>query len=329
MILTIIVVVVAWLATGFYVVNSGQRGVVLEFGAYKTTAKPGPHWHFPYPIDSVKMVDIGQNRSAQSKVSMLTEDQNIVNIDISAQYRVKNPEEYLFDVSDPNQTLRDVLTSTTRNIIGNSKMDFAVESGRTKISKQVKMELQKILDTYKTGLEVTKVDLRSIQPPEQVQNAFTDAIKAREDQARFRNQAKAYASKVVSQANNKADQELEKAQAYKHKMIARAQGNTERFDQVLAQYLKAPKVTRERLYIQTMEDVLSHTSKVFVDTNGKNILYLPLAKHTPHGGGSGSNNKNAEVMQNPPVSDSTAPTIKSNPMQAERMRRDLRKRGGQ
>src|SRR6056297_471716 len=130
LILTIIVVVVAWLASGFYVVNSGQRGVVLEFGAYKTTTKPGPHWRFPYPINTLKMVDIGQNRSAQSKVSMLTKDENIVNIDISAQYRVKNPEEYLFEVSDPNETLRDVLTSTTRNIIGNSKMDFAVQSGR-------------------------------------------------------------------------------------------------------------------------------------------------------------------------------------------------------
>lgn len=325
-ILTIIVVVVAWLATGFYIVNSGQRGVVLEFGAYKTTTEPGPHWRFPDPIETVHLVDVDQNRSAQSKVSMLTQDENIVNIDISAQYRIKNADEYLFDVSDPNQTLRDVLTSTTRDIIGNSKMDFAVESGRTKIAKQVKTKLQHILDTYKTGIKVTKVDLRSIQPPEQVQNAFADAIKAREDQTRFLNQAKAYASKIVSHANSKAAQELEKAQAYKHKMIARAQGNTARFNQILAQYLKAPKVTRERLYIQTMEDVLSHTSKVFVDTNGKNILYLPLAKHVSRSKG---NSSNADAIKNPVVSGSATPTAKSNPMQAERMRRDLRKRGGQ
>lgn len=325
-ILTIIVVVVAWLATGFYIVNSGQRGVVLEFGAYKTTTEPGPHWRFPDPIETVHLVDVDQNRSAQSKVSMLTQDENIVNIDISAQYRIKNADEYLFDVSDPNQTLRDVLTSTTRDIIGNSKMDFAVESGRTKIAKQVKTKLQHILDTYKTGIKVTKVDLRSIQPPEQVQNAFADAIKAREDQTRFLNQAKAYASKIVSHAKSKAAQELEKAQAYKHKMIARAQGNTARFNQILAQYLKAPKVTRERLYIQTMEDVLSHTSKVFVDTNGKNILYLPLAKHVSRSKG---NSSNADAIKNPVVSGSATPTAKSNPMQAERMRRDLRKRGGQ
>ncbi|OBS08805.1 FtsH protease activity modulator HflK [Acidihalobacter prosperus] len=313
------VAIVAWLASGFYIVGPGERGVVLRFGAYTETSMPGPHWHLPYPVEQVHVVDIDQNRSAQSKAVMLTQDENIVDVDVSAQYRVKNAEEYLFNVRDPNQTLRDVLISAIREIVGKSKMDYVVGEGRADIALRTQALMQHILDGYKIGLEVIKVNLQDAQPPEQVQSAFADAIKAREDEVRYRNEAEAYANTVIPQARGKAARELEEAEGYKQQVVARAQGDASRFDQLLKEYEKAPKVTRERLYLDTMQSVLSNSSKVLIDSKGKNILYLPIDNLTKGASQGGD-------AQNPAAIASSAAAADADPMQAERMRRDLRNR---
>lgn len=315
--LAVVVALVAWLASGFYIVGPGERGVVLRFGAFTETSLPGPHWHLPYPIEQVHVVDIDQNRSEQSKAVMLTQDENIVDVDVSAQYRVKNAEEYLFNVRDPNQTLRDVLVSAIREIVGKSKMDYVVGEGRADIALRTQALMQHILDGYKIGLEVIKVNLQDAQPPEQVQSAFADAIKAREDEVRYRNEADGYANTVIPQARGQAAREQEEAQAYKQRVVARAQGDASRFDQLLKEYEKAPKVTRERLYLDTMQSVLENSSKVLIDSKGKNILYLPL-NNLPKG--------TSSTAQDPAAVASSAAAADADPMQAERQRRDLRNR---
>ncbi|AOU97373.1 HflK protein [Acidihalobacter yilgarnensis] len=315
--LAVVVALVAWLASGFYIVGPGERGVVLRFGAFTETSLPGPHWHLPYPIEQVHVVDIDQNRSEQSKAVMLTQDENIVDVDVSAQYRVKNAEEYLFNVRDPNQTLRDVLVSAIREIVGKSKMDYVVGEGRADIALRTQALMQHTLDGYKIGLEVIKVNLQDAQPPEQVQSAFADAIKAREDEVRYRNEADGYANTVIPQARGQAAREQEEAQAYKQRVVARAQGDASRFDQLLKEYEKAPKVTRERLYLDTMQSVLENSSKVLIDSKGKNILYLPL-NNLPKG--------TSSTAQDPAAVASSAAAADAGPMQAERQRRDLRNR---
>lgn len=322
----VVVALLAWLASGFYIVGPGERGVVLRFGAFEQTSLPGPHWHLPYPIEQVHVVDIDQNRSAQSKAVMLTQDENIVDVDVSAQYRVKNAEDYLFNVRDPNQTLRDVLISAIREIVGKSKMDYVVGEGRADIAMRTQTLMQHILDNYKIGLEVIKVNLQDAQPPEQVQSAFADAIKAREDEVRYRNEAEAYANTVIPQARGQAAREIAEAQAYKEQVVARAQGDTSRFDQLLKEYEKSPRVTRERLYLDSMESVLANSSKVLVDTKGKNLLYLPI---NGLNGAAGSGGQSADgAATGSAAAAAAAAAGPTDPMQAERLRRDMRTREG-
>ena len=328
-VLAAVVLVVAWLASGFYIVGPGERGVVLRFGAFASEAMPGPHWHLPYPFESVNVVDIDQNRSAQSKSVMLTKDENIVDVDVSAQYRVSNARNYLFDVRNPDQTLREAMISAIREVVGQSKMDYVVGQGRADIAIRTQQIMQDTLDSYKTGLHVIKVNLQDAQPPEQVQSAFADAIKAREDEVRFRNEAEAYANSVLPQARGQAARVTQEAEAYKEQVVARAKGDAARFDQLLKEYLKAPKVTRERLYLDTMQSVLSNSSKVLLDASGKggnSLFYLPLDKLMQNSGGSSSSSAGGYSTSGGSAS-SGGNTAASDPMQAERLRRDSRVRG--
>ena len=297
----ITVAVIGWVLSGIYIVDEGRRGVVLRFGQYTETTGPGPHWHIPYPIEAVEIVDVEKRRFVElgyrSSVAgragapvprealMLTEDENIVDIRIAVQYQIADPKAYLFNVRAPDETLKEASESAIREIIGKSKMDFVLTEGRSAIVASIQKLLQGILDQYKTGLQVINVNLQDAQPPEEVQASFADAIKAREDEQRLKNEAEAYSNEVIPKARGAAARQLEESNAYKEQVIAEALGEASRFDQLLVEYQKAPKVTRERLYLDSIEAVLSRSSKVILDTKGtNNLTYLPLDKIIDRGG---------------------------------------------
>jgi membrane protease subunit HflK len=292
-ILILFVAIAVWAASGIYIIDEGTRGVIRTFGEYSATSLPGPHW-YPRFVQNVAVVDVEKirdatigyragtgNRQAISSVSreslMLTHDENIVDIHMAVQYKVKSASDFVFNVKDPEITLRQATESAVREIIGKSNMDFVLTKGRAEISSQTKTLIQKILDKYGTGLEITSVNMQYAQPPEQVKPAFDDAVKAREDNERLKNEAQAYANDILPRASGKAARLIQEARAYKDKVIAEATGEVSRFLKVLAEYKKAPVVTRKRLYIEAVESVLSNTSKILVDLKGgNNLLYLPL-----------------------------------------------------
>lgn len=275
--LLLIIAILVWIASGFYIVREGERGVVLRFGEFEQVTLPGPNWHFPVPIEKVEIVDIDSVRSVQHRARMLTQDENIIEIDLTAQYRVSNAELYLFSVRDPDNSLRQIMESGIRERVGKSSMDFILGEGRGEIVAGTRSMMQAILDLYSAGLVVTTVNLQQAQPPEPVQNAFADAVRAREDEVRFRNEAEAYANTVIPRARGEAARLEQEAEAYRDQLVSRATGDASRFSQLLAEYEKAPQVTRERLYIETMEEVFGETGKVLVDMKqGSNLLYLPL-----------------------------------------------------
>lgn len=290
-----------WLGTGFYRVNEGERGVVLRFGAYQTTTLAGLHWHIPFPVERVYTVNVGRirtievgyrgsgrsaGRTAVPRESlMLTEDENIVDIELAVQYRIKDARDYLFNVRDPEITLRQVVESALREVVGKRPMEFIITEGRDVVAAQVIEMVQAMLDSYGTGISVTSVNMQDAQPPEQVQAAFSDAVKAREDKQRLINEAEAYRNSVQPQARGEAARQLADAAAYKAQVIDRASGQATRFSKVLAAYQDAPDVTRERLYLETMEQVLGDSRKVLVSAdNGNNVFYLPLDKLMERGG---------------------------------------------
>ncbi len=284
------VVVGAWALAGFYIVDPAEEGVVLRFGQYRITTVPGLHWR-PYFIDSVEKVNVqqihnqeigfrssGASRSSVAHESlMLTEDENIVDLKFSIQYRINDAQFYLFNVLDPDLTLRQATESAVREVVGRSGMDFVITAGRDVVASEAGTLIQEILDRYKAGLNITSVNMQDAQPPAQVQDAFFDAVKAREDQERIINQANAYKADIVPKARGEANAMLERAEAYRQRVIAQADGETDRFLKVLKEYQKAPAVTRERLYLETIEQVMANTSKVLVDLqSGNNIMFLPL-----------------------------------------------------
>lgn len=286
-VLILVVLVGLWFASGFYVVSEGERGVVQRFGAYTGLTQPGLRWHLPYPIETATIVDVQNVRNAQHAGTMLTQDENIVDIEIMVQYRVKDPVAYLFNVADPDApefspargTLGQVMESALREVVGRNDMDFVLLEGREAIAADTQILMQETVDAYGTGLDVVKVNLQRAQAPQAVQGAFADAVRAREDEARFRNEAEAYANTVIPEARGKAARAVEEAAAYRDQVIARSEGEAERFEKLLAEYRKAPDVTRERLYIETIQEVMSRSSKVVVDVEGgNNLLYLPLDK---------------------------------------------------
>lgn len=270
---------IIWAASGFYIVGEGERGVVLRLGKFQSVADPGPHWHLPTPVDKVEMVDIDQVRSFSHRTSMLTQDENIVDIELAVQYRIKDPVDFTFRVRAPELTLQQAVESALREAVGKQKMDFVLNEGRAQIASKTKELAVGMLDAYTTGLEVTTVNLQQSQPPEHVQDAFNDAIKAREDNVRFVNEAEAYSNSIIPRARGKAARVTEEAQAYKEQVIAEAKGDASRFSQVALSYERSPGVTRERLYIEAVESVLGNASKVMVDVkSGNSLMYLPLDK---------------------------------------------------
>ena len=276
-----IIALIVWAIAGIYIVDEGRRGVVLQFGAYHKTTMPGPHWH-PRFIQSVEVVDVSGIRTTElgyraDEALMLTQDENIIDIKFAIQYQVKDARHYLFNVRDPDETLFQALESAVREVIGKSKMDFVITGGRSEVVSRSQEVLQQILDQYATGLHVTSLNMQDAQPPAQVQAAFDDAVKAREDEERLKNEAQAYANDVIPKARGAAARMVEEANAYREKVIAEAEGETSRFLKVLAEYEKAPEVTGKRLYLDSIESVLSNSSKVLIDTEGgNNLLYLPL-----------------------------------------------------
>jgi membrane protease subunit HflK len=272
-----VLLLIIWLASGIYIVGAGEKGVVFRFGAFSQITDPGPHWHLPYPIEHREIVNFTQVRDTQHRSMLLTKDENIIDVELAAQYRVKEAENYLINVRMPDATLREVVDSAVSEIVGQNTMDFILGDGRSAVVTMTKELVQKRLDGYKTGLEVLSINLQQAQPPEAVQGAFADAIKSREDEARYRNEAEAYANSILPQARGEAARIEQESVAYKERVIAEAQGDASRFSQLLKEYEKAPEVTRKRLYLETMETVLVDSSKVLVDVkNSNNLMYLPL-----------------------------------------------------
>lgn len=286
---------VGWMLTGLYTVDSAERGVELRFGKYQRTTMPGLRWKLPYPIDTVEKVDVDRSRTAKdarSVTHMLTKDENIISIAVNVQYNIKKPEDYLFNVSlpdyEPDQriaTVYNVMRSAVREVVGRSTMDSIIGADREKIAPEILEIMQRVLDDYKSGVDVIKVNVTKAEAPDEVKDAFDDAIQAREDQNRYKNQAETYAKKVVPVARGKAARAIESATAYRSRLISKAQGEASRFEQLATAYGKSPEVTRERLYLETMEEVLQRSSKVMIDSkSGNNMLYLPLDKLSGGGG---------------------------------------------
>jgi membrane protease subunit HflK len=291
--LIVVILVALWLASGFYIVQEGQVAVVTQFGKYKSTSQAGFQWRLPYPIQNQEIVNISQLRtfevgfrgSARNKVLpealMLTTDENIVDMQFVVQYRLRadGAPDYLFRTRDPDEAVRQAAETAMREIVGKKPMDFVLYEGRTNVATEVQALMQQILDRYHTGIQVSTVAIQNVQPPEQVQAAFDDAVKAGQDRERQINEGEAYANQVVPLAAGQASRMTADAEGYKAKVVGDAQGNTSRFTSIVNEYRKAPAVMRERMYLETMQDIYSRSSKVMVDTRGgNNVIYLPIDK---------------------------------------------------
>ena len=268
-----------WILTGLYQVDDSERGVVLRFGEYSQTTTPGLRWHVPWPIESVEIVNVNVVNRFKQQTTMLTSDENIIVVDLVVQYRKTNPVDYLFNVRDPEETLSEVSESAIREVAGKTDLDFILTEGRSSIAIQTQEVIQNTLDEYGTGITVTQVALQDANCPVQVENAVQDAIKAREDKERYAFEAEAYANDIVPKARGDAAKMIQEAEAYKAKVIADSEGEAERFSKLLVEYQKAPEVTRERLYIEAIENVYGNSNKVLMDSDGSgNLMYLPIDK---------------------------------------------------
>lgn len=276
LVILVIAIVGLWAASGVYQVDQQERGVVLRLGKYYETVMPGLHWNPPL-IDAVTKVNVTKIRSHDHKALMLTVDDNIVDVSVSVQYSVDNPKDFLLNVRNPEESLAQATESALRHVVGSSQMDQILTEGRELLASEVKKRLQDYNNRYGTGLLISKVNVENTQAPNQVQAAFDDVIKAKEDELRVRNEAESYANGIIPEARGKAQRIREEAEAYRSEIVARANGQADRFDRLYREYVKAPDVTRQRLYIETMESVFKNTNKVVVDTKGgNNMMYLPL-----------------------------------------------------
>ncbi len=296
-ILLVGLVIAVWIASGFYIVDAASKGVVFRFGKAIEQTDPGPRWHFPYPIESaevvnvsgVRTVEVGYRNDVRSKVPkeslMLTDDENIVDVQFAVQYVLKDPEAYLLKNRSPDDSVRQAAESAIREIVGKSRMDRVLYEGRADITADARKLMQNTLDRYETGISINQVTMQNAQPPEQVQAAFADAVKASQDRERQKNEGEAYFNDVVPKAEGSASRLRQEAEGYKQRVIATSEGEASRFKQILTEYSKAPGVTRDRLYLDMMQQVLSNTSKVIIDQkSGSNLLYLPLDKIMQMGG---------------------------------------------
>lgn len=278
-------VVTVWALMGFYQLDEQERAIVLRFGEYNGTMQPGLQWNPPL-IDEVITVNTTKIRAAQVREVMLTQDENIVEVTMSLQYFIENPEKFILEVRDPEVSLQHAAQSALRHVVGDSTMDLVLTEGRAALAIDVRERLQGYLDMYDTGIRVNKINIDESKPPAQVQGAFDDVIKAREDEERVKNEAQSYANGIVPEARGRAQRALEEANAYRQQVTAQAEGEASRFSQLLVEYAKSPKVTRERLYLDAMQGVMANTNKVLVDVEGgNNMMYLPLDKLTPPTGG--------------------------------------------
>ena len=300
-ILLAIVVVVLWIASGFYVVDQSEQGVEMRFGEYQEVKPAGLRWHMPYPIESVEIINVQKVRTVEvgyrtregatardggtqlvlvpREALMLTADENIIDIQFAVQYNIRDPRDLLFKVSEPaDQVVRQATESAVREIVGRSSMDFVITGGRAEIAFETRELLQDILDRYQTGITVRAVEMQNAQPPAEVKDAFDDAVRAREDEERLKNEAEAYANDIIPKARGAAARIVQESEGYKESVIATSQGEASRFLQVLEEYNLAPGVTRDRLYLEAMEEVLSRSTKLVIDqgSNSNNVMYLPL-----------------------------------------------------
>jgi membrane protease subunit HflK len=284
-------VFVVWAASGFYIVEAASRGVVLTFGRYSNETQPGLRWRMPWPVQSheivnlqsVRTLEVGYRNNVRTKVLkeslMLTDDENIVDLQFAVQYTVKDARDFIFNVRRPDETAQQVAETAMREVIGKSKMDGILYENREEIAIKARQLMQAIHDRYGTGIAISTVTIQAAQPPEQVQAAFDDAVKAGQDRERQKNEGQAYANDVIPRARGTASRLLQEAEGYKQRVIANAEGDASRFKQVLTEYAKAPGVTRERIYLETIQQVLSSTNKIILDYKGSgNLLYLPLDK---------------------------------------------------
>ncbi|MDO8466422.1 MAG: FtsH protease activity modulator HflK [Gallionella sp.] len=285
------VIALIWLGSGFYIVDASQRGVVLRFGKKVEITESGPRWHLPFPVETVEIVNLSQVRTVEvgyrdnvknkmlKESLMLTDDENIIDIQFAVQYFLSDPADYLFNNRMPDENVRQAAETAIREVVGKNKMDYVLYEGREQVAASATKLMQEILDRYKSGILISKLTMQNAQPPEQVQAAFDDAVKAGQDRERQKNEGQAYANDVVPRAKGTAARLIQEADGYKQSVIANAEGDASRFKQILVEYEKAPAVTRERMYLDMMQQVMGNISKVMVDQkNGNSLLYLPLDK---------------------------------------------------
>ena len=316
--LVFIIAFLVWILSGVYIIDPAEKGVVLRFGAFQEQTSQGPHWHLPFPVETLNRINVEQIRTAEigfrnvangnrrfggnvsSESLMLTKDENMIDAKFAVQYKVNDAQAYLFNVANPDTTLRQVSESAIRQVVGQNSMDYILTEGRVSIADRIKEKSQELLDLYQTGLFITTVNMQDAQPPEQVQAAFSDAVKAREDKQRLINEAQTYANDILPKSRGLAARMLEESKAYKSEVVSKSEGEASRFKQILTEYEKAPEVTKERLYRETLEGVLASTSKVVVDSKANSMMYLPIDKLV------GGKTSNTEVI----IKDATSQTNK-------------------
>jgi membrane protease subunit HflK len=293
------VALLIWLGSGFFIVQEGNRAVITTFGKYSTTKDAGFQWRLPYPIQAhevvpvtqLQSVDVGRNSVVQATglkdSSMLTQDENIVDIRFTVQYRRADARAYLFENNRPDEAVVQAAESAVREIVGRSRVDQVLYEQRDAIAADLVKSIQAQLDRLKSGIVIANVNMQNVQVPDSVQSAFNDAVKASADRDRFKNEGQAYASNEIPKARGQAARLLEESEGYRSRVVAQAEGDAQRFRSVLAEYQKAPAVTRDRLYLETMQQIYSNVTKVMVDSrSGSNLLYLPLDKLLQQGGAS-------------------------------------------
>lgn len=336
----IILLLSIWMLSGIYIIDPAERGVVMRFSAFVEQTAQGPHWHLPYPIETVTVVNVSESRKIEvgfrnlinkygAKVTrkipaeslMLTKDGNIVDASFEIQYNISSAKEYLFNVLYPEKTLEQVVNSAIREVVGIHKMDFIITEGRAEIAQEVKKKSQELLDNYKVGLHINTVNFHSAQAPEQVQSSYSDVTKSKTDKKRYINQAESYANDILPKANGASARQIEEANAYKSQVVSKSEGEASRFEKILLEYEKAPVVTKKRLYLETLEKIFANTSKVINDSKAGSIMYLPIDKLINNkANNTRVNNVNGEPMN----SDSNSKNANSN----SNIRNVFRNRGG-
>ena len=330
----VLLVLAVWLASGFYIVEAASRAVVLTFGRYSEETGPGLRWRLPWPIQShelvnlsqVRTLEVGYRNNVRTKVLkeslMLTDDENIVDLQFAVQYTVKDARDNQFNVRRPDETAQQIAETAMREVIGKSKMDGILYESREAIAIQARQLMQLIHDRYGTGINISTVTIQAAQPPEQVQAAFDDAVKAGQDRERQKNEGQAYANDVIPRARGTASRLLQEAEGYKQRVIANAEGDAARFKLVLSEYTKAPAVTRERIYIDTLQQVLASTNKIVMDYRGSgNLLYLPLDKLMQQGGAATPSEAQASQRPSEPAPTETGPRSRDTLRNRDRVER--------